>query len=75
MNIVPQVTSVYLWKNKVEEDKELLLVVKTTKELISEVIKFVKDHHPYEVPEIICLNIKDGYENYLDWIGEVVKGN
>ena len=73
VNIIPQTTSVYKWKNKVEEEIEVLLVVKTKSELISDVIKFVKDNHPYEVPEVIILGIKDGYEKYLGWIDEVVK--
>lgn len=74
VNIIPQITSVYMWKNKVEEETEVLLVAKTKSDLIPELIRLVKESHPYEVPEIISLGIKDGNKKYLQWIGEVVKG-
>jgi len=72
VNIIPEVYSVYTWKGKVEEAQEELLIMKTKRELIKEVIKLVKELHPYEVPEIISLNISEGYEEYLKWIDEVV---
>ncbi len=72
VNIIPGVYSVYTWKGKVEEAQEELLVMKTKRELIKEVIKLVKELHPYEVPEVISLSISGGYEKYLKWIDEVV---
>jgi len=72
VNIVPGIYSVYLWKGNVEEDREELLIMKTRKELINEVIKLIRELHPYEVPEIISLSISEGYEEYLRWINDVV---
>jgi len=65
INIIPGVYSVYIWKGKVEEAQEELLVMKTKRELIKKVDKLVKELHPYEVPEIISLSISEGYEEYL----------
>jgi periplasmic divalent cation tolerance protein len=68
VSLVPSVTSVYRWKGKVETDEEILLVIKTRAELASRVIAEVPGLHPYEVPEVLCLPIEDGYGPYLDWI-------
>lgn len=66
-----KVKSKYIWKGKIEEDEEKLLFIKTTK--YEEVEKKIRELHSYEVPEIICIEIKKGNEDYLKWIEEVVK--
>jgi periplasmic divalent cation tolerance protein len=72
VNIVPQVTSVYRWKNKIEEALEWLLIIKTTAGAFGEVRQAIADLHSYEVPECICLVIEDGSPAYLQWIAESV---
>lgn len=67
------VKSTYIWKGKVEEDEEYILFIKTKKERYKEVEEKIKSVHSYEVPEIICFDIKEGNESYLKWIDEVVK--
>jgi periplasmic divalent cation tolerance protein len=72
VNIVPQITSIYRWKEIVEEAREWLLIVKTTAAAFEEVRDAIAELHSYEVPECICLTIEDGTPSYLDWIGESV---
>jgi periplasmic divalent cation tolerance protein len=72
VNIVPQVTSVYRWKDKVEQSREWLLIIKTTAGAFGEVRQAIADLHSYELPECICLTIEDGAPNYLEWIAESV---
>ncbi|MCD6331445.1 MAG: divalent-cation tolerance protein CutA [Thermoplasmata archaeon] len=67
------VKSKYIWKGKIEEDEEKLLIIKTKKEKHKEVEKKIKENHSYEVPEIICLDIVNGSDSYLRWIDEVVE--
>ncbi len=67
------VKSKYIWKGKVEEDEERILFIKTKMERYREVEEKIKEVHSYEVPEIICLEIKNGIDSYLKWIDEVVK--
>jgi len=62
-------TSRYWWKNQLETANEQVLLIKTKASLSSDVQQFIKEHHPYEVPEIIAFNIADGNEDYLTWIG------
>lgn len=73
VNIIPGLTSYYKWSHKVESDVELLLLVKTTSELFPAVQKRIKSLHPYELPEIIAVPIKDGLEEYLRWIEDSTK--
>jgi len=68
VNIVPQVNSFFWWEDKVEEDKESLLLVKTRAELFPEVVNEVKRIHGYDVPEIIALPIVDGNAEYMAWL-------
>jgi len=70
VNRVPKVHSIYWWRGKVEEDSEALLVVKTSSEKFKELVKRVKEVHPYTVPEIIALPVVAGNPDYLDWIDD-----
>ena len=75
-NIVPSIRSIYKWKGEVHNDEEVLIIIKTRHELFDDAfINAVKEHHPYEVPEIIALPIVLGSEDYLQWITEVTKAN
>lgn len=68
VNVIPQVRSFYEWKGKIAEDDELLLVVKTTREVLDRLITRIKELHPYELPEIISMEISAGLPDYLAWI-------
>ncbi|XP_073809583.1 protein CutA homolog isoform X1 [Danio rerio] len=72
VNIVPQITSVYEWQGKIEEDNEVLLMIKTRSSKIPELAEYVRSNHPYEVAEVISLPIDQGNPPYLKWIGDVV---
>jgi periplasmic divalent cation tolerance protein len=72
VNIVSGVESLYWWKGKVELSKEWLLVVKTEKKKVKEVVNRVKEIHSYEVPEVIALPIIEGNRDYLQWISDVL---
>ena len=72
VNIIPGICSIYEWKEKIEEDDELLLVIKTTEKMSEKLIQKVLDNHPYEVPECIGFRIEKGSESYLKWISEIV---
>jgi len=75
VNILLNVTSVYRWKDQVEEAREWLLIIKTTAGVFAQVRQAISDLHSYELPECICLTIEDGSPNYLQWIAESVSPN
>ena len=68
VNIVPGLKSVYLWKGAVEADDELLLLIKTTEARYQELEAAIREAHPYELPEIVCVPILAGLPGYLQWI-------
>ena len=68
VNILPGVKSVYEWQDKIEQSEEVLMLIKTKKELFGELKETIVRHHPYEVPEVIALDITQGNEEYLNWI-------
>ena len=68
VNILPQITSIYSWKNEIVNDSELILLIKTKEKLFDKVKDRVLELHMYEVPEIISFKIESGLDKYLDWI-------
>jgi periplasmic divalent cation tolerance protein len=72
VNILSPVHSIYRWKDKIEEGREWMLIVKTTAAAFGQVREAIMEIHSYELPECICLPIEDGSEDYLAWIAESV---
>jgi len=73
INIVPRVSSLFWWQDKLDSVQESLLIVKTKASLLPEIINLVKGVHSYEVPEIIALPIVGGNQDYLEWLDKEVK--
>jgi len=71
VNVIPHVRSLFSWENKVSEEEEVLLVVKTRRPRFRELAASVKALHSYRVPEIIALPIVEGSSSYLRWIDDV----
>ena len=69
-NIVPGLTSFFVWKGKEEEAQETLLLVKTTAPRLSQALDYLKRHHPYELPELIVFSLEGAEASYLKWILE-----
>ena len=70
VNITQTIQSIYRWKGKLVEDKEFLLVIKSARPLFPEVKTAITRMHSYQTPEIICLPIIEGSEDYLRWISD-----
>src|ERR1700677_3795649 len=71
-NILPQVESIYHWLGKIESNAEVLVLFKTTREKYPAFELRLKALHPYEVPEIVALEIAAGLPAYLDRITDSV---
>ena len=69
-NVIPAVESIYYWKEKVETSAESLAIFKLTEARYSEFESCLRNLHPYDVPEVVRLNITGGSADYLRWIGE-----
>lgn len=62
------ITSFYEWDGNTEESAEYRMVIKTKISLEDEVYKVIKQHHDYDTPQIIRVDIDGGSKTYLDWI-------
>ncbi|PVX24218.1 MAG: cytochrome C biogenesis protein CcdA [Candidatus Bathyarchaeum sp.] len=67
-NIVESVSSFFWWKGKIEEEKEVLVFMKSQENLFDKLSKKVQELHGYDVPEILALPITRGSQSYLDWM-------
>jgi periplasmic divalent cation tolerance protein len=73
VNIIHDIFSIYTWKEKIEEDNEHLLIIKSPENNADSIIQRVKELHSYKNPECVALKIEKGSQQYLDWINEVTR--
>lgn len=74
VNVISDIRSIYRWQGKIEDDTEMLLIIKTKKGLFDALAAEVKEIHSYTVPEIIALPIVQGQADYLKWLSESTCG-
>ena len=72
VNILPNVRSIYTWNGEIQDDKEVLLVIKTLKANYSALETWCQAHHPYDVPELIQLDVTQALPAYLNWINKTL---
>ena len=75
VNVLPGVSSCYVWKGKLTWSDEVMLLIKTTLGRFKQLHSRVRAEHSYELPEIVAVEIEDAEQKYLDWIDEAVGGS
>jgi periplasmic divalent cation tolerance protein len=70
VNILPRVSSLFWWQDKLDSAQESLIIVKTRASLVNEIVSLVREAHSYDIPEVIALPIVGGNPDYLEWIGK-----
>ena len=68
VNLVRGVQSIYRWEGELQEDAEVLMVIKTSRERQTAVTAMVRALHPYDVPEVLVLPAVGGSDDYLRWV-------
>ena len=74
VNRLPGVVSNFRWEGRVEEEREMLLLIKSTAARLAELSARIRALHPYELPEIVAVPVSGGLEPYLDWVRSSVAG-
>ena len=69
-SLVGPVASRYWWKGRVETAQETLIILKTSAERAAALVERVRSLHPYEVPEILCLDVAEAHPPYKAWVRE-----
>lgn len=68
VNLLPQITSMYVWQGQQEESTEVQMILKTRRSLFPILEQRIKALHPYDVPEILTIPVTDGSPDYLQWL-------
>jgi len=75
VNIIPAIRSIYVWKGERQSDNEVILLIKAPGPAYPAIEKLIRENHPYELPEIIAVDIDRGLPEYLSWIQEQTAGS
>jgi periplasmic divalent cation tolerance protein len=68
-HVIHPVTSIYRWKGAVETATEARAFLRSRRALLDELVAYVVERHPYEVPNVTALPMVGGNPDYLSWIG------
>jgi periplasmic divalent cation tolerance protein len=67
-NILPAVRSIYRWQGKVQDENEVLVLLKTQRVHYARLKARILELHPYDVPEVLAIPVEQGHAAYLEWI-------
>jgi periplasmic divalent cation tolerance protein len=73
-NIVPGLTSIYHWEGALQRASEVLIIFKTTRAVLAQLMARVEEIHPYDVPEVLAVPVTAGLDAYSAWVAENVHG-
>jgi periplasmic divalent cation tolerance protein len=70
---IPGLHSTYVWQGKLQDEAEVLLLIKTVKDAIPALAERVRSLHPYEVPELLAIPVSRGNDVYAEWVRSSVR--
>lgn len=73
VNIFDNMNSMYIWQDEFQDDQEAVLIAKTSRSRLNELIEAVKARHAYECPCIVAIPIAEGNPDFLTWITQQVR--
>ena len=62
------IRSFFLWDGALQKESEVVLSIKTTEKRYEALEAYIREYHPYDVPEIIKLPVTGGLPGYLAWL-------
>jgi periplasmic divalent cation tolerance protein len=68
VNRISGVRSTYFWDARLQDEAEILLIIKTTAGRLDDLRTRLTALHPYELPELLAIDVAGGNERYLDWV-------
>jgi periplasmic divalent cation tolerance protein len=71
-NLIPGVRSIYAWKGEVCDEPEVMMVLKSVPQRFTQLKDRIVALHPYEVPEVLQLDVQKAHGPYLDWVRAAV---
>ncbi|ANS40814.1 divalent cation tolerance protein CutA [Serratia plymuthica] len=71
--LLPGATSLYYWEGKLEQEYEVQMLFKSDRRHQDALLNTLKQHHPYQTPELLVLPVMAGDKDYLLWINASLK--
>ena len=68
VNIIPAIVSLYKWEGKMEQSQETQLIIKSVERNFPLIESFITQNHPYDVPELLEIDVSKGSSSYLQWL-------
>lgn len=68
VNVLPAMTSVYVWQGATEMAEEAVMIVKLAAEGADRAVAHIVDNHPYETPAVLVVPVTGGSDAYLTWV-------
>lgn len=68
VNLIEQMSAIYVWEGNIEEDSEVVMIIKTTESRRDDVLAEIKRLHPFSTPARLVLPVIGGGEDFLAWI-------
>jgi periplasmic divalent cation tolerance protein len=75
VNRVGGIGSTYFWDGRLQDEAEILLIIKTTAGRLGDLEARLRSLHPYELPELVAIPVMGGNEAYLEWVRQGVKSS
>ena len=75
VNILENMNSIYMWHGEIQNDREVVMIAKTTEACVPKLVEKVKSLHSYDCPCIVSLPVSGGHQAFLDWIQEEISDN
>ena len=75
VQVLPEMQSIYSWKDEVQREREVLMIAKTVRTNFAALERQVRALHSYETPEIVALPIVAGSDRYLEWLFKSCDGS
>ena len=70
VQVLPRMTSFFFWEGAVQREAEHLLLIKTAEEKYAEVEAYIREHHSYDVPEVVAIRTEQVSEPYAKWLND-----
>ena len=72
VQVLPQMTSIYVWEGEIQKEGEVLLLIKTLPEQWEDLREFITANHTYQVPEIVAVESDMVGDKYREWLGDIL---
>lgn len=68
VQLINGMQSIYRWNGQLCEEQEVHLSAKTLESNWSEILSFIQQHHPYDLPEILAFSPEQYSQQYGEWV-------